>query len=140
MTDMEQKVAKMHHMVNDLYNKNKKLGSFLLSLDQNPNHQDIIVKGKELSKEMKHWDQEMVQRLSKAYDDLENFENKFAANYMFLMNATESEIPRVNQGSKDEKKRMDMLWTKLQAKGEEFLQIKLPQFNQLVCEKGLGGI
>jgi len=34
---------------------------------------------------MKTWDEEMVQRKSKAYDDVENFPNKFTANYLFLI-------------------------------------------------------
>ena len=46
---------------------------------------------------MKNWDDEMVQRLSKAYDDVENFENKFTAEWLFLINQTESDIPVVNQ-------------------------------------------
>lgn len=46
----------------------------------------------------------MIQRKSKAYDDVENFENKFTADYMFLINHTESEIPSINQPSLDRKR------------------------------------
>ena len=57
--------------------------------------------GDALLKKMKAWDEDMVQRKSKAYDDVENFPNKFTANYLFLINQTESDIPRVNQPSLD---------------------------------------
>ena len=35
------------------------------------------------------------------YDDAENYPQKFTANYLFLINATESDLPRVNQPSRD---------------------------------------
>ena len=52
-------------------------------------------------KKLKTWDEEMIQRRSKAYDDVENFPNKFTANYLFLLNQTESDLPRVNQSTLD---------------------------------------
>ena len=49
----------------------------------------------------------MVQRKSKAYDDVENFRQGFTAQYLFLINQTESAIPRVNQPNMDRKKELD---------------------------------
>ena len=56
-------------------------------------------------------DEDMVQRKSKAYDDVENFPNKFTADYLFLINQTESDIPRVNQPSLDLLKKLTNKWT-----------------------------
>ena len=88
---------------------------------------------------IKAWDEDMVQRKSKAYDDVENFPNKFTANYLFLINQTESAIPRVNQGSIDRRKELDAKWEKLSARGKE-LQEAIPAFNKKLWEAGVGAI
>ena len=45
--------------------------------------------GKKLLAALKAWDEAMVQRKSKAYDDVENFPNKFTAEYLFLIGCLE---------------------------------------------------
>ena len=89
---------------------------------------------------MKAWDEDMVQRKSKAYDDVENFPNKFTANYMYLINQTESEIPRVNQSSIELRKELDAEWAKLEARGTELLNNKLPAYNKELWDAGVGAI
>lgn len=37
---------------------------------------------------IKTWDEALNQRKSQAYDDVENFENKFSAEYLYLFNQT----------------------------------------------------
>ena len=82
----------------------------------------------------------MVQRKSKAYDDVENFPNKFTANYMFLLNQTESDIPRVNQPSLDLKRELDAEWARLKARADEMLDKDLPALNRMLWDAGVGGI
>ena len=87
-------------------------------------------KASDLSAAMKSWDEDMVQRKSKAYDDVENFPNKFSANYMFLLNQTESDIARVNQPNVDLKNQLDTQWTALKSRGEDILKNRLPELNK----------
>ena len=75
---------------------------------------------------MKAWDEDMVQRKSKAYDDVENFPNKFTANYLFMINQTESDIPRVNQPSLDRMKELNAQWATLKARGTETPRADIP--------------
>ena len=99
MLNMETELTAMHRMINSLYEKQKQLESLLGSLPAGEKYSAIKKDGDALLKKMKAWDEDMVQRKSKAYDDVENFPNKFTANYLFLINQTESDIPRVNQPS-----------------------------------------
>jgi len=89
---------------------------------------------------MKSWDEDMVQRKSKAYDDVENFPNKFTANYLFLINETESDIPRVNQPSLDRLKQLNMEWAALKARANEILDKDIPALNKRLWESGFGAI
>jgi hypothetical protein len=140
MLDMENALASMHRMVNNLYEKQKQLESLLKSLPAEDKFSDVKKEGESVLKKMKAWDDDMVQRKSKAYDDVENFPNKFTANYMFLINQTESDIPRVNQPSLDRLRQLNAEWSALKARGNEILEKDLPSLNRRLWEVGLGAI
>lgn len=140
MYDMEQKVHQMHLLVNSLAAKREQLDQITGHLPDNDQYRKVHQEGKALSQKMKDWDEEMVQRKSKAYDDVENFPNKFTANYMFLLNQTESDIPQVNQPSLNLKQQLDAQWAALKARADTLLEKDLPAFNKLLWEAGVGGI
>jgi photosystem II stability/assembly factor-like uncharacterized protein len=143
MRGMENELASMHRMINDLYDKQKQLESLLGSLtssDAGDRFAGIKRDGESLLKKMKAWDEEMVQRKSQAYDDVENFPNKFTANYMFLINQTESDIPRVNQPSLDRMKELNAQWASLKARAIEILEKDIPALNKKAWDAGLGAI
>src|SRR5437762_2704236 len=140
MSSMENELALMHRMVNDLYDKQKQLESLLSSLPAGDKFAAIKRDGEALLKKMKAWDEDMVQRKSKAYDDVENFPNKFTANYMFLINQTESDIPRVNQPSLDRMKELNGQWSALKARANEILDKDIPAMNKRMWDAGLGAI
>src|SRR5678816_3150300 len=116
MLAMETELTAMHRMVNSLFEKQKQLESLLSTLPAGEKYAAIKKDGDALLKKMKAWDEDMVQRKSKAYDDVENFPNKFTANYLFLINQTESDIPRVNQPSFDRLKELNTQWAALKAR------------------------
>ena len=138
MLGMETELTTMHRMVNSLYEKQKQLESLLEALPEK--FGALKKEGDALLKKMKAWDEDMVQRKSKAYDDVENFPNKFTANYLFLINHTESDIPRVNQPSLDRLKELNGQWTTLKARGTELLERDIPAYNKRLWDAGLGAI
>jgi photosystem II stability/assembly factor-like uncharacterized protein len=140
MSSMETELTAMHRLVNSLYEKQKQLESLLGSLPAGEKFAAIKKDGEALLKKMKAWDEDMVQRKSKAYDDVENFPNKFTANYLFMINQTESDIPRVNQPSLDRMRELNAQWATLKARGEEILNRDLPALNKRLWDAGLGAI
>lgn len=140
MSGMESKLALMHRMTNSLYEKRQQLEALLAALPADDKFGAVKKEGEALVRKMKAWDDDMVQRKAKAYDDVENFPNRFTANYMFLMNQTESEIPVVNQPSLDRMKELDEQWAKLKARGDEMLEKELPALNKRLWELGVGAI
>ena len=140
MLAMENELATMHRMVNSLYEKQKQLESLLASMPAGEKFAAIKKDGEALLKKMKAWDEDMVQRKSKAYDDVENFPNKFTANYLFLINQTESDIPRVNQPSRDRMNELNKQWASLKARGIEIQDRDIPALNKRLWDAGLGAI
>ncbi len=136
MGDMESKLTEMHTMVNTLYDAQLQLRSLIDDLEEGP----VRKEGEELIAALKAWDTDMIQRKSKAYDDVENFPNKFTAEYLFLINQSNSTIPRINQGSRNRKAELDTQWLSLKKKGEAFLQTAIPAYNTRLWESGIGAI
>jgi photosystem II stability/assembly factor-like uncharacterized protein len=139
MTGMEQELTNMHKMVNSMNEKRLQLESLLATLND-PKYATLRTEGAALSKKMKAWDEDMIQRKTKVYDDADNFPAKFTANYLFLINQTESEIPRVNQPSLDRMKELNAEWVTLKSRGVEILDKDIPALNKKLWEAGLGAI
>jgi len=140
MSAMEAELSSMHRLINSLFEKQNQLASLLKSLPADAKYAGVKSDGEALLKKMKAWDEDMVQRKSKAYDDVENFPNKFTANYLFLINATESDIPRVNQPSLDRMKELNAQWATLKARADEILNRDIPALNKKLWDAGLGAI
>ncbi len=82
----------------------------------------------------------MIQRKSQAYDDVENFPNKFTANYLFVVNHAESAIPRVNAPTRDRLAELNKEWGTLRTRGQELLRTRVPALNQKLWEAGYGAL
>ena len=136
MTETEANLTAMHTMVNTLFKAKNQLETVLKKVKD----ENLKKEGEALVKELDAWDNEMVQRKSKAYDDVENFPNKFTAEYLFLINASDSAIPRINQSSVDRRKELDAQWAGLKQRGEAFKENKIPEFNKKLWSAGIGAI
>ncbi|MGB5482644.1 MAG: glycosyl hydrolase, partial [Eudoraea sp.] len=136
MTELEQNVTQMHLMVNTLFSAKIQLKDIINDLED-----DTLKKvGMTLYNKLNSWDEEMIQRKSQAYDDVENFPNKFTAEYLFLIDKTNSTIPRVNTSSRTRKNELDKEWELLKMRGNEFLDKEIPDFNKKLWEAGIGAI
>lgn len=140
MTDMENKAIEMHTFINTIEAKRQQLEALLANLPKNDALKSLHTEGEALVAKMKTWDEAMIQRKSKAYDDVENFPNKFTAEYFYLINQTESDIPKVNQPSRDRKKELDAQYMPLKATATAILETDIPAFNKKLWENGIGGI
>ena len=136
MTEMERKLTVMHNKLNALYKTQQQLKAVIKGLK----NETLKTEGQKLLDALDAWDKKMVQRKSKAYDDVENFPNKFTAEYLFLIDATNSSIPKVNQASKDRKVELDAQWNVLEKEAEMFLKTSIPEFNKKLWEEGIGAL
>ena len=140
MQQMENEFIQMHELVNTIYAKREQMAQLLANLPNDAKFKTIHTAGAAMIDKMKAWDEDMVQRKSKAYDDVENFPNKFTADYVFLINQTESDLPSVNQPSLDLKKVLDLEWAKLKARAMEILETDIPSMNKQLFALGIGGV
>lgn len=140
MNKMETELNKMHHLVNGLNSKREQMEKLLIDLPADEKFTAIRKEGKALALRMKLWDEDMVQRKSKAYDDAENFPNKFTANYLFMINHAESDLPKVTKPTLDRLKEMNVIWTTLETRARQILDKDIPTFNKQLWDAGVGAV
>jgi hypothetical protein len=142
---MEGTVTEMHQMVNQLKDNATLIEALVKKLKSEANYSgtqyaSLKQNASALIANLKAWDEDMIQRKSTSYDDVENFPNKFTANYMFLMNQTESDIPQVNQPNLDLLKEYTSEWDKLKARGLNLKNVAIPALNKQLWDLGMGAI
>jgi photosystem II stability/assembly factor-like uncharacterized protein len=140
MSKMENELIKMHNMVNSMSEKRNQLDQLLSSLPADDKFKTLKQEGNALTSRMKAWDDEMVQRKSKAYDDADNFPNKFTANYLFVINHAESDIPRVTKPSLDRLQELTTEWNALEARAKQMLEKDIPAMNKQLWDAGVGAV
>lgn len=138
MSQLEAEVSTMHTLVNTAKTYQDQLKELIKKLDDKTEYKDLKTAAETLIKEIQTWDEEMVQRKSTAYDDVENFPNKFTANFMFMMNHGESSIPKINEGTKARYSELLEQWKPLETEGKRLIETAVPTFNKLASEKGVG--
>jgi hypothetical protein len=127
MTDLTKRMYQMQGRLKSLQSHLKEIGKT-----------DLVAKADTLLASMDAWDKLMVQRLSKAYDDVENFVNGFTAEYMTAYNHADSAIPKVNMGTKEKIKVLNGVWEGHKAAASDILNNQVTAFNAALQAAGIG--
>ena len=139
MSETEKIYNEMSIMTNDLHKSENQLNLLMVNL-KNSGENELYEKAENLIIELKKWDHIMVQRLSKAYDDVENFENGFTAHYLALINAVDSELPQVTNGAKNKMVELNNKWKEYKNQAINILKPQINQFNVDCQKKGIGAL
>ncbi len=140
MSTLEGELSRMHKLVALTYGKMEQVNQLIKILPADSKYAGLKKEGEGLVQRMKQWDEDMVQRKSKAYDDMENFPNKFTSNYMFMINQVESDLPRVTKPALDRSKELNTIWVGLETRANQLLDKDLPAFNKQLWEAGIGAV
>lgn len=136
----EANLTDMHNRVNKLKKIQSQLIEIIKELPEEQKYMSLKSEGEAIIQQLKSWDEDMVQRKSKAYDDVENFPNKFTAEYIFLMNQNDSSIPKLNSASKNRLEELNKEWMELKNRSEELIQNVIPSYNKLLWNFEIGAL
>jgi len=139
-TITEANLTDMHTRVNKLKKVQNQLIEIMKELPEEQKYMSLKSEGEAIIQQLKSWDEDMVQRKSKAYDDVENFPNKFTAEYIFLMNQNDSSIPILNSASKNRLEELNKEWMELKNRSEELIQKVIPTYNKLLWNNEIGAL
>ena len=128
MTEAE----KIYNEMTNLTNKYQVIKNEMVDFKSkiNPSKEkNILNEINSILNEIVKWDKIMVQRLSKAYDDVENFENGFTAHYLHLLNQVDSGIPKLTKGSKMKLIELNKQWKVYKKSAKRLIDSKINEFN-----------
>ncbi len=140
MSEVEANLNNMHGQVNAMLKARNQLEAVIKDMGTQQKFAALKKEAEALVKKMTAWDDDMIQRKAKAYDDVDNFENKFTANYLFMINQTESDIPRVNKPNRDRRAELEKEWAALEARSKAIMQTDVPALNKKLWEAGIGAV
>lgn len=139
MQQAEKQLNAMHATVNQMLKTQQQL-SVLISNMKDEKHATLKKEAQALVDKMIAWDQQMIQRKSQAYDDVENFPNKFTAEYIFVLNHAESAIPSVNQGTRTRLAELDVVWEAFKKEAEGIMEKEVAELNKKLWTANIGAI
>jgi photosystem II stability/assembly factor-like uncharacterized protein len=140
MAQVEGEFTRMHETVNEAHAARAELAALLARLPVDSRLAAVRRDGEALLARLTAWDADMVSRKTRAYDDTENFPQRFTANWLFLVNATESDLPQVNQPSRDRLAELEPEWAQLKARADTLLDTDLPALNRQLFDLGIGAV
>ena len=91
----------------------------------------MIKKAKEIDEKLKNWEQNLIQPNQKTFQDVINFNNKLNAEWMYLKDFVDSEIPEVTQGAMDRHKDLKLQWNKQKAALDQIIEEDFKAFGDL---------
>lgn len=137
MSQTEATYTEMTELTNKMYamqGRLKALKSHLSELGKN----ELVEQAQNLLDSMDTCDKIMAQRLSKAYDDVENYVNGFTAEYLTALNHADSAIPRVNKGTKEKIEALNAIWNGYRKAGLEIVEHEVNSLNIALQQSGIG--
>ncbi|MBT7694988.1 MAG: glycosyl hydrolase, partial [Cryomorphaceae bacterium] len=133
-------MEKKFNVMADYINNNIQLVDKLKNILGDIEDQTIKSNGQILLNKMDGWDKKMMQRKSLAYDDVENFPNKFLADYLFILDEIKGDIPNVSEGILKSLESLDKKWDSLKEEIDNINENDIPSFNNELWKSGIGAL
>ena len=136
---VSEQINAIHGTVNEMAKTKeniKRRAGDLEDLERGKELQEI---GRQLMERMDAWEKQLIQRKSRAYDDVINFPNGLTANYLFLKGQADTNTPNVTEPMKARLRELDAKWAPLAAEYRA-LKEKVEEYERSLKEAGLGVI
>ena len=137
MKQAEATYTEMTLMTNKLHGLKGRLETLIGHLEDT-GQEDVLDEAKRTLQKLEAWDAEMVQRLSQAYDDVENYVNGFTAEYLTALNHGDSGIPRINKGTREKISSLNARWNAYRKQADTLIREDIEGLNRELYEVGVG--
>lgn len=125
----------IHETVNRFQRVKSQLAAHLAAIDNRPELTRLeLVKGaqaagKQALQELRAWEQQLIQRKQKTFQDVINFRNQLNAELTFLRGQLDTNHPRPTQGVRERLEELAAQWTARQQELDSIVNGSLQQFN-----------
>lgn len=127
-------VEAIHVSVVQMRKVQDQLNQFVKRAEDVKSLDSLAKTAKELTKNIKAWEEILIQPKSQSNDDVINFVNKLSANLIFLKGEMESNIPYITEGQLKRYEELHGEWKALEKQKQNLLANEIKNFNE-ACRK-----
>ncbi|NND16376.1 MAG: glycosyl hydrolase, partial [Eudoraea sp.] len=128
---IESTIKSIHESVNQMRSAKTQLKTYAKLLKGQENAKDLLDKGKELTKRIDTWEENLIQPKQKTFQDVINYHNQLNAELMNLKNYVDAPEPKVTQGAEDRLKDLLSQWNTFDQERKSIVETEMQEYNAL---------
>lgn len=131
LVSIEKTLHDMHESVNQMRSAKSQLSHYAKLLKGNEDAKSLLDKGKELTKRINSWEENLIQAKQKTFQDVINFNNKLNAQLIRLKSYIDQPDPKVTQGAKELYKDLMTDWKVYVDERDAIINTEMKAYNSL---------
>lgn len=131
LVDIEKTLHDMHESVNQMRSAKSQLSHYAKHLKGNKDAKSLLEKGKELTKRINSWEENLIQAKQKTFQDVINFNNKLNAQLIRLKGYIDQADPKVTQGAKELYRDLMADWQVYKNERDAIINTEMKAYNNL---------
>ena len=131
LASIEKTLHDMHESVNQMRSAKSQLTHYSKLLKGNKDAKSLLEKGKELTKRINSWEENLIQAKQKTFQDVINFNNKLNAQLIRLKSYIDQPDPKVTQGAKELYKDLMDDWNVYKNERDAIINTEMKAYNTL---------
>ena len=131
LVSIENTVKEMHESVNQMRSAKTQLSHYAKLLKDSKDADSLLEKGKELSKRINSWEENLIQAKQKTFQDVINFNNKLNAQLIQLKSYIDQANPKVTNGAKERFNDLMNDWQVYKNERDTIINTEMKAYNNL---------
>ena len=131
LVSIENTVKEMHESVNQMRSAKTQLSHYANLLKDSKNADSLLEKGKELTKRINSWEENLIQAKQKTFQDVINFNNKLNAQLIQLKSYIDQANPKVTNGAKERFNDLMNDWQVYKNERDTIINTEMQAYNSL---------
>lgn len=127
----------LHKSVNSLRQVKKQIETYNESLKNVQEAKDFVKLGKDLSKKIDVWENNLVEPRSKNFQDVINFPNKLNSEFLQIRGVADTHDPRLTKGVQDRARDVQADWAKYRMQMNQLIEKDIADYNRIFKEKNM---
>ena len=130
----------VHESVNQMQGYREQLEALIKPLKGKAQAKEVYDNGKSIIKKIEAWEDKMIQKRQKTFQDVINFPNRINSEILNLISRMDEHDPRLTKGALERVNDLKSQWSELQSEMKQLIEVEMPKFNQLYKEKDVPAI
>ena len=131
LVTIENTIRAMHEAVNQMRSTKTQLDAYAKLLKDHENAASLLEKGKELSKRINSWEENLIQVDQKTFQDVINFNNKLNAQLIQLKGYIDQADPKLTNGAKERFTDLMKDWQVYKNEHDAIIKTEMTAYNKL---------